>query len=87
MKIIKYSNAFIFLIVPLNYHQPPKIVFILISENGSYKSEIDHISEQIRNKLRTINVNTLFQATDGDRGASKIYEDFFTEYFLSNRKI
>lgn len=75
----RYSYGFIFLIVPLDYSFPPKIIHIKLSENGSYKEEIDQIAEFIKQKLRQIGIIPLFQATDGDRGASQIHEVFFVK--------
>lgn len=40
-----------------------------------------------KDELKKININILFQSTDGDRGASQMHEDFFSEMFLSKGKI
>lgn len=65
----------------------PKVAYISIAENGSYKERINEIANIIRERLRSLGMNPLFQATDSDRGVSNLHNEFFKPYFVKKGQI
>ena len=53
--------------IPVDFHFPPKLLYIEKAPNGNYNETIDNIASTI---IETINKNDLgvwFKATEGDR--------------------
>lgn len=84
---IFYTSGFIYMMIPLKSSDPSKIVHIELAPNGSYNSAIDSIAERIKSNLKEIGLNTLFHATDGDKGTNQKHETFFDKYLVSKGKL
>lgn len=79
---IIFNNGFIFLMVPIDFRYPAKILHIAKAQNGNYNEQIDQIALEIKLILRENGLNPWFHATDGDRFLSKSHMDFFLKYVV-----
>ena len=81
----EYSNAFIFLHIPLDADQAPVLLHLQKKSNGSYDATTAAIFEAMRDVYRKHNVPIWFKATDGDRYVTPEHEYFFSRYVQPNR--
>ena len=77
---VVFNNGFIFMLVPLDYRLPPKILHIKIEKNGNYNDKIKKIADTVRNVLQSNGFRVWFKATDGDRYLSSEHSTFFDNY-------
>ena len=70
--IVIYNNGFIFLLAPIDYRLPVKIIHIEKHSNGNYNSNIDDIASNIVKVLRKNGLRTYLKWTDGDHFLSKV---------------
>ena len=75
--------GFIFLVAPLDYSYPVKILHISPAPNGCYSDNIECIASNLMAQLRQYNIIPLFKATDGDRGVSAQHETFFETFIAT----
>lgn len=82
MKTIIFKNGFIFLLAPIDYRLPIKILHIEKHSNGNYNSNMDEIASNIIKILRENGLRTYFKCTDGGRFSSKNHESFFKKFVI-----
>ena len=80
-----YSNAFLFLLVPLDFSIPVQVLHLEKKATGSYDDNIQAIFEQIRQLYTKEHGSIWFKATDGDRYLTKEHELFFAEHVEARR--
>lgn len=81
----EYSNAFIFLHIPLDADQAPVLLHLQKKSNGSYDGTTAAIFEAMRQVYRKHDAPIWFKATDGDRYVTPEHEYFFSRYVQPNR--
>ena len=79
-KDIIHNNGFVFLMIPLDYHFPPKILHIETEQNGAYNKNIDNIATECIKILHQKGIRIWFKATDGDPYLSSQHKTFFNQY-------
>ena len=72
-----FSDAFLFMHIPLDPNLPPKVLHIEKKRNGAFNASIMEVFDQILSRYRDRNMKVLFLATDGDRYLSSLHEQFF----------
>ena len=77
---ITYNNGFIYMLIPLDYRLPPKLLHIEKWCNGNYNESLDEIAENIKNTLILNGFNVWYKSTDGDRFLSNDHELFYQNY-------
>ena len=82
----EFSNAFVFLEIPLDSHYPPKVLHIEPRPNGSYDQTIDTKFTEIREALMSRKHNVWFKATDGDPYLNREHKSFYNKYLKGRTK-
>lgn len=77
---ITYNNGFIYMLIPLDYRLPPKLLHIEKWCNGNYNESLDEIAENIKNTLILNGFNVWYKSTDSDRFLSNDHELFYQNY-------
>ena len=81
-----FSNAFVFLEIPLDSRYPPKVLHIEPRPNGSYDQSIDTKFREIREALMRYGHNVWFKATDGDPYLNREHKPFYKKYLKGRTK-
>ena len=76
-----FSHGFIFLLVPLDSDQEPRILHIHAKSDGCYTSEVHDVYKSIRAIVQDQKLCLAFKATDGDPGVTKEHKRFFARYW------
>ena len=76
----QYSNAFLFLHIPLDSTKQPKPICLQKKSNGAYDLSISQTFEKIKEVYNKMNIPIWFKATDGDRYLTAEHNDFFAQY-------
>lgn len=74
----KYTNAFLFVCVPLDPQYPVRTLHIHPKENGSYDKTIAGIFEILAENMKD-KAKIWFKATDGDRFLAEEHDTFFKD--------
>lgn len=90
-----FSDAFLFMHIPLDPGLAPKVLHIAKKRNGAFDQSILNIFEEIRDLYQARNMKIMFMATDGDRFLSASHREFFSanveqyreNFFLAVRKV
>lgn len=77
---VVYNNGFLFLMVPVDFRIPPKLLHIQKYKNGNYDELIDETANIIIKALKKFNLKVQFKCTDGDRYLSEEHTSFFKKY-------
>ena len=77
---LTYSNAFVFMCLPLDTNARPAVIHLMIRENGNFDSQVMDRFREILEMYKAHNVNVLFSATDGDRFLSAHHDSFFKNH-------
>ena len=75
-----YSNAFVYMCIPLDACHRPTVLHLMSKENGSFDCNVMDRFVHITKLCRERNMKVLFAATDGDRYLGPYHEAFFAEY-------
>ena len=75
-----FSDAFIFMHVPLDANLATKVLHIQKKGNGSFDSSVLETFKHIAEIYRERQLKVMFMATDGDRYLTSIHEQFFDTY-------
>ena len=81
----QYSNAFIFLHIPLDADKPPLPICLEKKGNGAYSDSTAQIFDRIKEVYKEKKIPIWFKATDGDRYLTAEHESFFSEYIEPQR--
>lgn len=81
----KYSNAFLFLLIPLDFSLPVQVLHLQKKANGAYDESIQKLFERIKREFVSNLGSIWFKATDGDRYLSKEHDLFFQEHVAAHR--
>ena len=76
----QYSNAFLFIHIPLDSAFSPKVIHIYKKGNGAYDSNVQSLFDRIRAKYHKEKSYLWFKSTDGDRYLSYEHDVFFQTY-------
>ena len=76
----QYSNAFLFIHIPLDSRFSPKVIHIYKKGNGAYDSNVQCLFDRIRAKYHNKESYVWFKSTDGDRYLSYEHDIFFQTY-------
>ena len=79
-----FSNAFLFMHIPLDPSLPPKVLHVEKRRTGAFDGEIMRIYEEILGRYRSREMRPFFLATDGDRYLTTVHEQFFKKYVEGN---
>ena len=77
---MRYSNAFIFMCIPLDSRARPTVVHLMIKENGSFDAQVMAKLREIVELYQRGKVTVLFTATDGDPFLHASHNTFFQEH-------
>ena len=66
--------------IPVDFHFPPKLLYIEKAPNGNYNKTIDNIASTIIEIINKNDLRVWFKSTDGDRYLSNDHEVFFNKY-------
>lgn len=76
----QYSNAFLFLHIPLDADKPPVPICLEKKGNGAYSDSTAQIFDKIKEIYQEKKIPIWFKATDGDRYLTAEHDAFFTEH-------
>ena len=79
----QFSNAFVFLHIPLDPQDPPRVIHLQKKSNGSYDESVSSIFQSIKEIYEDLTVKIWFKATDGDRFLSREHEKFFEDHIAA----
>ena len=79
---VKYSHAFIFLLIPHDYRILVKIPHLAAAASGSYDCEITEKAKFIQNIASSAGLNIWCKSTDGDPGVSRDHTDFYATHIM-----
>ena len=77
---MQYSNAFVFMCIPLDCRARPRVVHLMIRENGSFDAQVTDRLHEIIELYQRRSVPVLFTATDGDPFLTAKHNVFFQEH-------
>ena len=75
----QFSNAFLFLHIPLDPAKPPRVIHLQKKANGSYDQSIADTWQLIKQIYSDLEIPVWYKATDGDRFLSQEHDKFFKE--------
>ena len=81
-RAVKYSHAFIFLLIPHDYRIPVKILHLAAAANGSYDSEITEKAKFIQQIASKAGLKIWCKSTDGDPGVNREHTEFYTNHIM-----
>ena len=82
-KSITFNNVFLYMMIPIDFRLPPKVLHIEKWCNGFYNDFIDEIAENITNSLINNGFKVYYKSTDGDKYLSNDHEVFYLTYIDS----
>ena len=77
---VKFTHAFLFLLIPHDYRLPVKLLHLSAAENGSYGNEISEKANIIRETASKLELRMWCKSTDGDPGLSQEHTEFYEEH-------
>ena len=81
----QYSNAFLFIHIPLESSFRPKVIHIHKKGNGAYDDTVESLFQRIKAIYHEKSSPLWFKATDGDRYLSHEHDTFFREHIEAHR--
>ena len=81
-----YSNAFVFLDIPLDSRYPVRVLHIEPKSNGSYDSSIDERFRAIAKGFAICGQKIWFKSTDGDPFLNREHKDFYKKFLKGRMK-
>ena len=73
----EYSNAFLFLHIPLDFSLPVEVLHLQKKTTGSYDACVQSLFEKIKLLYAKYETPIWFKSTDGDRYLSREHDSFF----------
>lgn len=82
----EYSNAFVFLHIPLDANQKIRLLHLQKKSNGSYDQTTGDVFLALSAVYKRHNIPIWYKATDGDRYLTSEHDSFFAEHIEPHRK-
>ena len=82
----EYSNAFVFLHIPLDANQKIRLLHLQKKSNGSYDQTTGDVFLALSAVYKRHNIPVWYKATDGDRYLTSEHDSFFAEHIEPHRK-
>lgn len=76
----EYSNAFLFVSIPLDATLRPQVLYIKKQQNGNFNASVMAQSQFIVEKCQMYGIKPVFLSTDGDRFLQSMHDDFFKRH-------
>ena len=73
----EYSNAFLFVSIPLAATLRPQVLYIKRQQNGNFNASVMAQSQLIVDKCQIYGIKPVFLSTDGDRFLQTMHDEFF----------